>query len=82
MQQASVFIPTYNGGKYIQSALQSVLSRKYADYEILIIDDGSMIAFGFSNGGSLSGVNGGYNPWMGGGTVLFAWEMYEFIQED
>lgn len=41
MPEISVLIPTYNGAKYIQSALESVLSQKYADYEILIIDGGS-----------------------------------------
>jgi glycosyltransferase involved in cell wall biosynthesis len=41
MPKTTVLIPSYNGAKYIQSALQSVLSQKYADYEILIIDDGS-----------------------------------------
>ncbi|WP_170982783.1 glycosyltransferase family 2 protein [Dyadobacter frigoris] len=41
MPETTVLIPSYNGAKYIQSALQSVLSQKYTDYEILIIDDGS-----------------------------------------
>lgn len=41
MPETTVLIPSYNGAKYIQSALLSVLSQKYTDYEILIIDDGS-----------------------------------------
>ncbi|WP_159468196.1 glycosyltransferase [Dyadobacter sp. 3J3] len=41
MPETTVLIPSYNGAKYIQSALLSVLSQKYSDYEVLIIDDGS-----------------------------------------
>lgn len=38
----SVFIPTYNGEKYIAETLDSVLSQTYTDFEILCVDDGSL----------------------------------------
>ncbi len=35
----SVCIPTYNGGKYLASAMQSVLSQTLNDFELIIVDD-------------------------------------------
>lgn len=37
----SVVIPVYNGAKYIQTALNSVVAQTYNNYEIIVIDDGS-----------------------------------------
>lgn len=37
----SIILPTFNGGKTIANAIQSVLRQNFTDYELLVIDDGS-----------------------------------------
>ncbi len=37
----TVFMAVYNGEKYIKEAIESVLTQSYADFELLIINDGS-----------------------------------------
>lgn len=41
MPKVSVVVPAYNQAGYLAKAIQSVLDQTYADFEILIIDDGS-----------------------------------------
>lgn len=37
----SVIIPTYNSGKFVTRAVQSVLEQSYPHHEVIVIDDGS-----------------------------------------
>lgn len=37
----SIIIPTYNCGKYIQRAIESVLNQPYSDKELIVVDGGS-----------------------------------------
>jgi len=37
--KVSVFLPVYNGEKYLRNCLDSVLAQDYQDYEILVVDD-------------------------------------------
>lgn len=41
LYKISIIIPAYNVEKYLSECLDSILSQKVQDYEILIIDDGS-----------------------------------------
>jgi glycosyltransferase involved in cell wall biosynthesis len=41
MQKASIVITCYNLGAYLEEALESALGQTYADYEVVLIDDGS-----------------------------------------
>ena len=41
MSKISVVIPVYNKQAYIKDTINSVLTQSFADYELIIIDDGS-----------------------------------------
>lgn len=39
--KVTVFIPVYNGERFLAEAIESVLAQTFADFELLIVDDGS-----------------------------------------
>lgn len=42
MATINIFIPVYNGEKYLQSTINSILESSYQDFEALFVDDGSV----------------------------------------
>lgn len=40
-KKVSIIVPVFNGEKYINSLIQSILNQTYYNYELLIVNDGS-----------------------------------------
>ena len=38
----SIITPTYNSSEYIEETIDSILNQTYKNWELLIIDDGSI----------------------------------------
>lgn len=41
MDKISVIVPVFNGEKYIQKCLISIIHQKYSNIEVIVVDDGS-----------------------------------------
>ena len=41
MAQITVMMAAYNAGKYLKRALDSILAQTFADFDVIIVDDGS-----------------------------------------
>ncbi len=54
----SVIVTTYNRRRFLEEALQSVLSQDYQDREIIVVDDGSFDGSQEAAPGCLSGTSG------------------------
>lgn len=37
----TIVVPIFNGEKYIEESINSILNQKYKNFEILIVNDGS-----------------------------------------
>jgi len=88
----SIILPVYNGYKYLNTAINSLLTQTYKNYEILVINDGSSdngatesIAFSYTNhvryfskpnGGVASALNMGIQNMRG---KFFSWLSHDDI---
>lgn len=51
MPKVSIVLPTYNGEKYLQQSVDSILAQTYMDWELIIVDDCSTDATGMISDG-------------------------------
>lgn len=63
MPKVSVIIPTYNRADYVRESIESVLAQTYTDYEIIIVDDGSM-----------DDTREVLKPWIDDGTIRYVYQ--------
>ena len=42
MSKISIIVPVYNAEKYIETCIESTLGQTFADFELILIDDGSV----------------------------------------
>ncbi len=42
MPLLSVIIPTHNGSKYISQSIESIINQTFSDWELILVDDGSI----------------------------------------
>ena len=42
MPEISVIVPVYNTAQYLPRCIESILSQSFTDFELLLIDDGSI----------------------------------------
>jgi len=40
--KVTVLMPVYNGEKYLEKAIESILTQTFRDFEFIIINDGSI----------------------------------------
>lgn len=91
MPTVSVIMPAFNAERYLGAAVESVLRQSYADFELLIVDDGSSdrtveIARGFAERDArvrvLQQANAGPGPARNTGFRAAAGRLFAFLDSD
>jgi len=89
--KVSVIMPAYNGEKYIAESIRSVLAQTYLDWEMIVVDDGSIdrtseIARDFSSQDKriiyVSQQNGGQGRARNTGIRMARGEVIAFLDQD
>ena len=84
----SVIIPTYNRGWIVQEAIESVLAQDFADYELIVVDDGSddntpAILAGYGRAITvLHQSNSGVSPARNAGVAAASGQLIAFLDSD
>lgn len=42
MPKVSVIVPVYNSEKYVSACIESIIAQNYSDWELILVDDGSL----------------------------------------
>lgn len=83
----SVIIPVYNGARYLGAALDSVFAQTYRNFEVIVVDDGSMddsghIAQSFPDVRYLHQTNQGVAAARNHGLEVAQGEYFAFLDQD
>ena len=41
MPELSIIVPIYNGEKFLNKCVDSILAQSFTDFEVILVDDGS-----------------------------------------
>ena len=86
--KVTVVIPTYNRPQYVCEAIDSVLNQTYTDFEIIVIDDGSVTDIGETVAHYGSKIrfhkqpNGGLASARNAGLALATGDLIAFLDDD
>jgi glycosyltransferase involved in cell wall biosynthesis len=48
MPEISVIVPVYNVQEYVGECIESILRQSFADFELILVDDGPMMRYVFT----------------------------------
>src|SRR6476619_4299573 len=83
----SVIIPVYNGARYLRAALESVFAQSYCNFEVIVVDDGSVddsgvIAQSFPEVRYINQTNQGVAAARNHGIEVARGEYFAFLDQD
>lgn len=88
--KVSIIVPVYNGANYLREAIDSALAQTYANFEIIVVDDGSTDAgatrqIAQSYGSQITYIwqeNGGCGAALNAGIAAMSGEYFSWLSHD